>query len=226
MSANTIANPSHKAGEIMKIRKPTSSEVQRYLVRWEKQDNYRSQESSLRKLFQETYPLNNNLDEILVKVCTLNDFYSTNIFSPYKVAKHILRLNIDEALNNGDLSLIAKIAKVRMKKEKQWTFYSFATKYCSHHKPELFPIYDYYVDKVLTHFKKVDKFASFRNADLQNYEEYTKVLLEFQKNYNLSHYSLKEIDKYLWQLGKKHFPRRYKKKELAVNAIEMQKERE
>lgn len=32
------------------------------------------QESSLRKLFAETYPRNVDMDDVLIKVCSLNDF--------------------------------------------------------------------------------------------------------------------------------------------------------
>lgn len=65
----------------MEIVKPTEREVLKYLELWESLENYVLQESSLRKLFSKTYPLNENIDDVLIKVCSLNDFYSTNIFS-------------------------------------------------------------------------------------------------------------------------------------------------
>jgi len=37
------------------------------------------------KLFTETYPENTKMDDVLIKVCSLNDFYSTYIFSPSKL---------------------------------------------------------------------------------------------------------------------------------------------
>ena len=80
----------------MKIEKPSKEEVQKYLKLWDSLENYVSQESSLRKLFTVTYPENNELDDVLIKVCSLNDFYSTNIFSPFIVAKHIIDLKIDK----------------------------------------------------------------------------------------------------------------------------------
>lgn len=39
---------------------------------------------------------NTFMEDVLVKVSTLNDFYRTNIFAAYKVAKHIISLDIDE----------------------------------------------------------------------------------------------------------------------------------
>ncbi|UTW70364.1 hypothetical protein KHA80_07545 [Anaerobacillus sp. HL2] len=43
--------------------------------------------------------------------------------------------------------------------EKKKNFYSFATKYCSHHNPLDYPIYDSYVDEVLRHFRNRDGFS-------------------------------------------------------------------
>lgn len=38
------------------------------------------------------------------------------------------------------------------------------------------------------------------------------VLKEFRSFYGLEGYNLKEIDKYIWQLGKEYFPSNYKKR--------------
>jgi len=54
-----------------------------------------------------------------------------------------------------------------------------------------------------------DRFYSFNNHDLKDYVKFKKVLLEFSKFYNLESYNLKDIDKYLWQLGKEKFPKKY-----------------
>ena len=85
-------------------------------------------------------------------------------------------------------------------------FYSFATKYCSHHYPEKYAIYDSYVDDVLKYFRNVDCFSEFANEDLRKYERFVEVLREFATFYGLEDYSLKDLDRYLWQLGKDKFP--------------------
>lgn len=193
----------------MLINKPTVVEIGKYLEKWDTLDNYVLQESSLSKLFTQTYPLNNNMDDVLIKVCVLNDFYSTNIFSPFKVAKHIVDLKIDHRLNNEDLELVNDIAKVWVNRIKEINFYSFATKYCSHHKPTVYPIYDSFVEKLLMYFKKTDKFYDFKRSELKIYSRYKGILLNFQKFYGLEKYNLKEIDKYLWQAGKDYFPKKY-----------------
>lgn len=189
--------------------RPSCEEVDRYLLAWEQLENYALQESALNKLFYQTYPDNKDIDDVLVKVSVLNDFYSTNIFSPFKVAKHIIDLDIDERLAAGDVTLVNEIARVDMDNGTVKNFYSFATKYCSHHKPLNFPIYDSYVDRLLRYFRDVDGFYSFNNHDLKDYVKFKKILLEFSKFYNLESYNLKDIDKYLWQLGKEKFPKKY-----------------
>lgn len=194
----------------MEINRPSETELKKYLASWESLENYVLQESSLKKLFTVTYPNNNLMDDVLIKVCSLNDFYSTNIFSPFSVAKHIVSLNIDERLQNNDFTLVNDLASIQMNGNRTIHFYSFATKYCSHHKPTVYPIYDNFVEKILMYFKRNDKFYEFRKADLKNYVSYRNILLKFQSYYNLNMFNLKEIDKYLWQAGKYYFPKKYK----------------
>ena len=203
----------------MNIESPSPALITNYLDKWNSLENYVLQESSLRKLFFLTYPLNVNMDDILIKVCSLNDFYSTNIFSPFSVAKHIISLQIDNRLKDNDISLVNDISKVTVTNNKVYNFYSFATKYCSHHKPEIYPIYDYYVEKLLFHLKKKDNFFNFRKADLKDYPHYLEILAGFQKFYGLQIFTLKEIDKYLWQAGKLYFPKTYRNKSEKLKTI-------
>ena len=193
---------------MMKIPNPSKDEVKKYLQKWDSLDNYVLQESSLDKLFLKTYPNNTYINDILIKASSLNDFYSTNIFSIFSVAKHILELNIDERLKAGDETLVNDIAKIIIK-NKNKNFYSFASKYCSHHYPTEYPIYDNYVEKVLLYFKKRDKFDDFTKEDLKNYKTFKKILITFKNFYKIDEYDLKEIDKYIWQLGKEYFPKKY-----------------
>lgn len=193
----------------LQITRPSKTEVENYLTLWDSLKNYTFQESSLRKLFSKTYPLNNDLDDVLIKVCSLNDFYSTNIFSPFTVAEHIVALKIDDKLSRGDLTIVNKIADVKMNGGRHINFYSFATKYCSHHKPTVYPIYDSFLEKMLMYCKKKDKFYKFSKQELKSFTKYKNILLEFRKYYGLESFDLKQIDKYLWQAGKRYFPRKY-----------------
>ena len=193
----------------MKTVRPSTKQVSIYLEKWDSLENYVSQESSLRKLFAETYPRNVDMDDVLIKVCSLNDFYSTNIFYPFTVAKRIVDLDIDQRLSKRDLTLVNDLAVVKVNDQKTINFYSFATKYCSHHFPECYPIYDSFVEKMLMRFKRVDNFFKFKKDDLRHYPTYHTVLTQFSRFYGLDSFTLKQIDKYLWQAGKDNFPKQY-----------------
>jgi len=193
---------------MIEIPTPSEKEVIKYLKKWDSLENYVLQESALDKLFFKTYPNNNDINDILIKASSLNDFYSTNIFSIFSVAKHIMSLNIDDRLKKNDATLVNDIARVKIN-GKEKNFYSFATKYCSHHKPVEYPIYDSYVEKILMFFNKKDFFDKFKKEDLKNYEKFKEVLIEFKKFYRIDKYNLKDIDRYIWQLGKEYFPNKY-----------------
>ncbi len=205
----SVIVPQRKKSEI-DIPKPTSEQVDLYLNKWKSLENYQLQENALDKLFFSLCPNNTDISEILLKVSTLNDFYSTNIFSVYPVAKHILSLNIDERLNAEDVTLVEDIKRVSINGQEH-SFYSFASKYCSHHKPLAYPIYDSYVDRVLRYFRDRDGFSTFAGENLKNYNMFKDILITFQQHYELKEYNLKLIDKYLWLLGKDYFPKKYGK---------------
>jgi len=194
--------------ERVNVPKPCREEVLKYLEYWDNLENYRLQEDALDKLFFKICPENKDISDILIKVSTLNDFYSTNIFSVFPVAKHILSLDIDDRLKSGDTLLVDDIANVVIS-GKQKYFYSFATKYCSHHYPLDYPIYDSFVEKLLLYFNKIDHFHDFKKDDLKYYDIYKTVLIKFKQFYGIDEFNLKEVDKYLWQLGKEYFPKKY-----------------
>ena len=127
---------------------------------------------------------------------------------PINVAKRIIKMDIDKYIKNNDIDIVNTTAKVNVGK-REINFYSFATKYFSHHKPTVYPIYDYYVEVMLLHFKKTDNFCNFQKEDLKDYNHFIDVLKSFRTFYRLEKYNLKQIDKYLWQTGKEHFPRKY-----------------
>lgn len=186
---------------------PCVDEVAKYLDRWNFLENYHLQEDALEKLFFITYPNNNDINDVLIKVAALNDFYSTNIFSVFPVAKYIVQLNIDKRLEKADMSLVDDIANGAIKSR----IYSFASKYCSHHRPNDYPIFDNYVEKLLKYFRNRDCFSTFSDDSLRVYSSFKELILDFRKFYGLECYSVKEIDKYLWQLGKELFPKNYAK---------------
>ena len=196
---------------MMIIPSPSLSEAKKYLEDWEKQINYREQESALNLLFHTLCPGNERTENVLLKAVALNDFYSTNIFSIFEVAEHIKKLAIDDRLTTGDVTLVDDLKRVVIR-GKEHCFYSFASKYCSHHNEADFPIYDSYVDKVLRYFRDRESFCGFANNELKNYEKFKEILQAFREFYGLQDLNWKQLDRYIWQFGKQYFRKSYKPK--------------
>ena len=187
--------------------KPTTTVIKEYLCKWERLESYQLQESSLNLIFK-SFPLNAEIEHVLPKACILNAFYSTNIFDITTVAKHILKKNFDERLLKDDYSLVNDIALVEMN-GKTKNFYSFASKYCSHHKKSEYPIYDSFVKQMLMYYKKVNKFEKFKADDLKEYKQFVTIVKKFKEFYNLESATLRDIDIFLWVAGKECFPKKY-----------------
>ena len=196
-----------KENEVLKHHMPSFHEVEKYIKKWNELEDYVNQERALNKLFLVLCKDNNSIENILIKCSTLNDFYSTNIFKIHNVAVHYYHQNIDRRLAIGDLSIIDDLAHIAIN-GKTFCFYSFATKFCSHHRPDIYPIYDSYVHKLLKYFSKRDCFDKFTDKNLREYQLYTEIIMSFRRFYGLESFNVKELDKYLWQLGKEAFGKR------------------
>ena len=187
------------------IPKPSITEVKKYQDKFLNDDsleNYRVQQDALDLLYKNPNYKNDKLEIVLLKAVTLNDFYSTRIMKIYTVAEHISTIkNLDQRLAIGDESLVDEIKKVKFG-EKEINFYSFATKFCSNHNPTAFPIYDSFVDEMLNYFNEKYQFTTFKKSDLKDYSEFKRVIKAFQSYFGLEECSLREIDLYLWLLGK------------------------
>ena len=180
---------------------PSVKDADWFIDYWKHSREDSDQEGALNKLFLDICKYNECIEDILIKSSSLNDFYSTNIYDIHAVAQHILSLHIDERLEKHDLSLVEDIADV---KEIGKKYYSFATKYCSHHQPDYYAIYDSYVENVLVSMNMRDRFADFKREDLKDYGTFMMAIKAFRQRYGLQ-CSIKELDMYLWQLGKWYF---------------------
>jgi hypothetical protein len=179
--------------------------VQKYLKKYNKNEQYQNEEKALINLLKKI-PKNKNLPDIILKVVIVNALYHTTILHPYRMAENIQKQNIDSDLKKGLSSVIERISNIEGQKRR---FYSFATKYCSRHNKASYPIYDKYVHKMLWAYREKDKFYKFEENALRNYEELRNILKEFRKHYNLEKFSFEEIDKFLWTYGRELFPEKY-----------------
>ncbi len=92
------------------------------------------------ELFEKN-PLNTNADEIRTKLSALKDDPELKQLSGLDVmVDHILKLNIDDRLKRGDLSLVEDVANIIIN-GKSYHFLHFASAYCNLHRPDVYPIY-------------------------------------------------------------------------------------
>jgi hypothetical protein len=150
------------------------------------------------------FPDNNDLAHVLLKVAAINSLYNTQIWDVLTVARRIQSCRIDPLLENGRWEAVIWIAKIDNKEGTRWN-YSFATKYCSWHKQELYPIYDSRVDFCLRSYCLMSHFADFTQQTLWNYEKFREIVEAFRMHYGLQSLSFKETDKFLFQLGSQYF---------------------
>ena len=167
-------------------------------------------------------------DKILIQICALDKFYNTQTPSKFLIplAKKIRDSNFNERIESDciDLELVNDIAeKVVAKDGETRRNNSLATKYCGFHCPDFYPIYDSFVGQMLLAFNKepehkcfydsckscglTDALASENASEWvsENYEKYCGLIEKFRECYKLDkeEFSLKDIDKYLWQVGKR-----------------------
>ncbi|NJN84464.1 MAG: hypothetical protein HC802_20745 [Caldilineaceae bacterium] len=132
----------------------------------------------------------------------LNALYKTNIYAIRAVAQHIRALQVDESLAAQDLAIVEKIARVEFNGKRRRN-YSFATKYCAWHRPELYPIYDRNVDYLLWGYHCQEQFADFDRRDMwSDYAAFVRIYDAFRSHFSLEAYSYRQIDKFLWRYGR------------------------
>lgn len=200
------------------INRPSIDEINDSIGKWNKTNEYIQSENVLKRLFLQLCPNNSEISDVLIKVCTLDKLYNTNIYKTHDVAKTIVDMKIDDRLkqNSRDEDLVDDMVS-RIKDITGFELYSFVTKYCSHHKPYLYPIYDSYVDTLLRYYRDRygnDKFF-FKNKDLKSYNRFCDIMMDFKDYFELDK-DLKSIDIFIWQKGKECFPR-WKKQRINEN---------
>jgi len=176
--------------------------VVEYGERFSADERTGADERALRWLF-DTFPANVEPRQVLIKVVALNSLYHTNIFAVTEMAKHICSRGIDRALAVGDPAVVDRIAKFPFTGDRH---YSFATKYCSWHQPERFPIYDNLVERLLWSYQRHLSFDDFSREELQDYPRYIAVIQSFIRRFGLGAMTFRQVDKFLWLHARELYP--------------------
>jgi hypothetical protein len=192
---------------------PSAENVERACEEFDSEIN--NPDPALSELFTH-FPKNTELKHVLLKVASLNAFYSTWIrastsysqtdekYMPtiHDIARHIVDRNVDEALSRGDEAVVTDIAEIKLGMKIRYC-YSFATKYCSFHQPDRYTIFDSRVTKYLWQLKKAGGISKFKQQVLWNYPDLKKIIDELRLRYQLQDFSYKKIDKFLYLEGGK-----------------------
>jgi hypothetical protein len=184
----------------IKPDEPTKEFVSKWIDIFDNDYQANITEKTIQKLFH-TFPFNNRIEEIVIKATTIDRLYSTNVYSIIIMADHILSIDIDKKLNNYDVDVVEEIANIERSGSKR-RHYSFATKYCHWHKPDKYPIYDSYVQLILSAYNAEYHFTSNKTTELHKYDRYIEVLDQFKKQFRLQTLSYRELDKFLWKYSK------------------------
>ena len=160
--------------------------------------DYALQEKVLADIFTK-YPNNTTLAEVILKVNLLNAFYSTGILDVDTVARHIVTQHVDTDIQNGNVAVIDKIARVKHN-GKCWNHFSFATKYCSFHQPQKFPIFDSFIAECFSQLSKNNYFQKefSKNTIRNDYSDFKNFYDEFMTKQPALPQDYKEVDRYLW----------------------------
>jgi hypothetical protein len=188
---------------------PTAELVQAACEKFDREESVI--ESALKELFSQ-YPGNVDLSHVLLKVVAVNTLYSTQITAHSEtmpnvvdVAQHIRKnaQKIDAGLAAGSPEIVETIAWVSVPGKKDRNNFSFATKYCSWHKPEAYPIYDSNVQRYLEFLQEKTDFAKGFNVSATHwtYAQFLVAMENLRKHYGLGSFTFKEIDKFLWSEG-------------------------
>jgi len=190
-----------------RLPEPNAKHVRRRLEALKSDAYFYGFDGTVALVFQQ-WPDNADFAQVHAKVTILNALYSAGVrtIDTDPVASHILELDTDRRLEAGDLTLVRDMARTPIGDGKIRVYYSFATKYCSWHRPDAYQIYDSYVDWLLWEYRKQFAFQQFQRQQLGVYPDFVRIVDGFRGTFGLEEFSRKDIDKFLWAEGKRRRP--------------------
>ena len=153
-----------------------------------------------------------NKGNITDRVRKLNSIYHTRLSNgSLNKIENWLEENGDKFENRvrrkGDYNVVMELVSCEGKKNSSW--FIFSTKYCGFINPEVYPIYDSLIAVVLERLNADSAFYSTEPLSLEktvknkcDYDKFVGVIDSFKNEFHLKGCSYKEIDKFLWLVGK------------------------
>lgn len=145
----------------------------------------------------EKYPINIDRDTVIEKVSCLRDAQTRETGADNYLADHILKLNIDSLLEIRDTKVVDKIANVQVGSN-EVTLYHFASRYCNHHFPDDYPVYNIQVIPICgTLFPEIMHESNSMQGNII-YADFKKAMILVRKGLHLEKLNFYELDKILW----------------------------
>lgn len=182
----------------MRLEPPTSGLVKRGVEDFNADEGAQA-DKAIEQLIR-AFPNNSKFEHVILKVAVISRLYNAPLYAaPVSIARHICGLDLDTNLAIASTEIVNAIAAVPSVPRR---LYSFATKYCGWHRPEAYPLYDSYVRRALIAYRDQYHFRKFDARALEDYGDYKSIVQAFRAAYQLEGYSFKELDKFLWLVGK------------------------
>jgi hypothetical protein len=170
-------------------------------------------EAALTDIFAR-YPSNKDEAQVLLKVVMLNQLYSTQLPTRaadrpnvFDVAKCIPGLGLDHAFRDASLDIVDRLSTVLIPGKRPIGRFSFATKYASWHRQDVYPIWDQNVQRYFSCLRKLHRDDWYRIAQgfiLSGnwaYPQFHGLMVRFRSHFGLDDVSFKDLDKVLWICG-------------------------
>lgn len=182
-------------------RRPTVQLVRANCTKYGLDQDLTLVDTTLSKLVAE-FPRNSDLGEVLMKVTCINKWYSTEIRAVLAKARQIVRLKVDEYLDDP-AAAVTRIAEPAAPKHPRT--YSFATKYVAFHRPLDCWIFDGEVEHMLQWYAGTREYGFDYAGDLRDYIQFAKVMEMFRSHFGLDQFERRQIDKFLWIEARRNY---------------------
>lgn len=184
---------------------PTTDLVDKSIKIWNETLYYNGPEQVLEYLFMAR---EDDYEHTFNKCFFLNAVYGTRLSrKDLEIISKFISKNeiLNKYISDGNCKAVEQIAFESGTLKRN---FSFATKYCSFSNSEQFPIYDNLVENILWEYQKEEHLDKYKRTDLKEnlskdnrYPLFKKKIDEFKSIFSLN-CTYKELDRFLWMLGK------------------------
>lgn len=178
------------------------STLKKYLDIFAGQEMYFINDTRNLELFRKN-PGNTKPDDVRMKISAISDDPGLQqLPNTDEVVNHIVKLNIDDRLTKGDLTLVEDMAHVSVQGKPHYLLH-VASVYCNYHRPEVYPIFsDQYLDFYKRYIREYK--LSLDPEKLTTYYTFTQALNDLVRRLGLTgKMNYLQLRKFAWLYAEK-----------------------